>query len=216
MTDERFTFVEQQRERKSAARGARHRVCGSKSRRCTLPHEYLTPTQMKRRNGTVNTYNMDTPHTAAELKQWPEDVRREYIARLTERYCPTYEQLAGMLGCSKSTVYNLLTGCSVPRENRRQARVQKAAWLGFISPDVPESPVSSACSCSIPVPVERKVSADATTESHAASRFPFDRISLTLTGKPAHSLERLWQLFSDVDDALELTVTAVRKEVSEC
>ena len=164
----------------------------------------------------MSTYNMDTPHTWAELIQWPEDVRREYVAQLTERYCPTYEQLAGMLGCSSSSVYNHLKALRIPRENRRQTRAQEMAWLSFISPDTPELPVSSACSCSIPVPAERKVPADAATESHAAPRFPFDRISLTLTGKPAHSLERLWQLFSDVDDELELTVTAVRKEVSEC
>lgn len=164
----------------------------------------------------MSTYNMDAPHTWTELKQWPEDVRREYIARLTERYCPTYAQLAGMLGCSDGSVYNHLKALRIPRENRHQTRAQKEAWLSFISSGVPEPPVSSVCSCSAPVPAERKVSADEAPEPHAAPRFPFDRISLTLTGKPAHSLERLWQLFSDVDDELELTVTAVRKEVIEC
>ena len=164
----------------------------------------------------MNTYNMGAPHTWAELKQWPEDVRHEYVDRLTKRYCPTYEQLAGMLGCSNSSVYNHLKALRIPRENRKQTLVQKEAWFGFISSDTPEPPASSVCSGSAPVPVEHEVSAGEATEPHAAPRFPFDRISLTLTGKPARSLERLWQLFSDVDDELELTVTAVRKEVIEC
>lgn len=138
MTDERFTFVEQQRETKSAARGARHRVCGAKSKRCTLPHEYLTPAQMKRRNGIVNTYNMNAPHTKAELSGWSQDLRHEYFTGLMQRYCPTDTQLADMLGCSKSTVYNLLTACSVSRENHRQTREQRAAWFTFVTPDAPE------------------------------------------------------------------------------
>ena len=146
MTDERFTFVEQQRERKSAARGAKHRVRGSKSRRCTLPHEHLTPAQMKRRNGIVSTYDMNTPRAWTELKQWPEDLRREYMTRLLDVYCPTYEQLAGMLGCSPSSVYNHLKALRIPRENRHQTRAQKDAWLSFASPDASESLVSDVCS----------------------------------------------------------------------
>lgn len=210
MTDERFTFVEQQRETKSAARGARHRVCGSKSKRCTLPHEYLTPAQMKRRNGIVNTYNMNAPHTKAELSGWSQDLRREYFTDLMQRYCPTDAQLADMLGCSKSTVYNLLTACSVSRENRRQTREQRAAWFTFVTPDAPERAQSDVTPEAIHI---LKVPADAATEPQAESGFPFDRLSITLTGKPARSLERLWQLFSDVDDELELTITAVRKGV---
>lgn len=206
MTDERFTFVEQQRETKSAARGARHRVCGSKSKRCTLPHEYLTPAQMKRRNGIVNTYNMNAPHTKAELSGWSQDLRREYFTGLMQRYCPTDAQLADMLGCSKSTVYNLLTACSVSRENHRQTREQRAAWCTFVTPDAPEHAQSDVMPEAIPP-------AGAATEPQAGACFPFDRLSITLTGKPAHSLERLWQLFSDVDDELELTITAVRKGV---
>lgn len=213
MTDERFTFVEQQRETKSAARGARHRVCGSKSKRCTLPHEYLTPAQMKRRNGIVNTYNMNAPHTKAELSGWSQDLRREYFTGLMQRYCPTDAQLADMLGCSKSTVYNLLTACSVSRENRRQTRVQETAWFTFVTPDAPECPQSDVASQTITAPDEHEAPADAATEPQELSCFPFDRLSITLTGKPAHSLERLWQLFSDVDDELELTITAVRKGV---
>lgn len=216
MTDERFTFVEQQRETKSAARGAKHRVCGSKSRRCTLPHEHLTPAQLKRRNGIMITCDMSAPHTWAELKQWPEDLRREYMTRLIDTYCPTYAQLAAMLGCSDGSVYNHLVTLRIPRENRHQTRAQKAAWLSFTSSDAPESPVSNVCSDEAQIPDKPESPADAATEPHTESCFPFDRLSLTLTGRPALVLERLWRLFSDVGDELELTVTAARKGVSEC
>ena len=164
----------------------------------------------------MNTYDMNVPHTWAELRQWPEDVRREYITRLIDRYCPTYAQLAGILGCSESSVYSHLKSLHIPRENRRQTRAQEEVWQSFASSNVPESSVNSVRSDGAFVLPENESPADAAAEPHTAFRFPFDRISLTLTGKPAHSLERLWQLFSDVDDELELTVTAVRKEVIEC
>lgn len=161
----------------------------------------------------MNTYNMNAPHTKAELSGWSQDLRREYFTGLMQRYCPTDTQLADMLGCSKSTVYNLLTASSVSRENHRQTREQRAAWFTFVTPDAPECDQSDVTPEAIPAPDEHEVPADAATEPQAGPCFPFDRISITLTGKPAHSLERLWQLFSDVDDELELTITAVRKGV---
>ena len=155
MTDERFTFVEQQREMKSAARGARHRVCGSKSKRCTLPHEHLTPAQLRRRNGIMSTYTMNAPHTKAELSHWSQDLRREYLTGLMHRYCPTDSQLADMLGCSKSTVYNILTAYSVSRGNHRQTHAQRDAWLRFLSSDAPERDESDVSPEAIPAPEER-------------------------------------------------------------
>ena len=161
----------------------------------------------------MNTYSMNTPHTKAELSGWSQDHRHEYFTGLMHRYCPTDAQLADMLGCSKSTVYNLLTACSVSRGSHRQTRAQETAWLTFVSPDAPEAPQSDVSTEAIPVLPNHESPADAATESVAASCFPFDRLSITLTGKPAHSLERLWQLFGDIDDELELTITASRKGV---
>ena len=161
----------------------------------------------------MSTYTLNAPHTKAELSNWSQDLRREYLTGLMQRYCPTDSQLADMLGCSKSTVYNILTAYSVSRGNHRQTHAQRDAWLRFLSPDAPERDESDVSPEAIPAPEEHEVPADAATEPQAGSRFPFDRLSITLTGKPAHSLERLWQLFSDVDDELELTITAVRKGV---
>ena len=161
----------------------------------------------------MSTYTMNTPHTKAELSGWSQDLRREYFTGLMQRYCPTDTQLAEMLGCSKSTVYNLLTACSVSRGNHRQTHAQRDAWLRFLSSDAPECAQSDVPAEAIPAPDEHEVPADAATEPQTGSCFPFDRLSITITGKPAHSLERLWQLFSDVDDELELTITASRKGV---
>ena len=159
----------------------------------------------------MSTYTLNAPHTKAELSHWSQDLRREYLTGLMQRYCPTDSQLADMLGCSKGTARNILAASCVSRGNHRQTQSQRDAWLRFLSPDAPECAQSDVAPEAIPAPEEHEVPADAATEPQAGPRFPFDRLSITLTGKPAHSLERLWQLFSDVDDELELTITAVRK-----
>ena len=158
----------------------------------------------------MSTYTLNAPHTKAELSNWSQDLRREYLTGLMQRYCPTDSQLADMLGCSKGTARNILAISSVSRGNHRQTQAQRDAWLRFLSSDAPECAQSDVAPEAIPAPEEHE---DAATEPQAGPRFPFDRLSITLTGKPAHSLERLWQLFSDVDDELELTITAVRKGV---
>ena len=161
----------------------------------------------------MSTYTLNAPHTKAELSHWSQDLRREYLTRLKQNNNPNDSQLADMLGCSKGTARNILAVSCVSRGNHRQTQAQRDAWLSFLSPDAPECAQSDVSPEAIPAPEEHEVPADAATEPQAGSRFPFDRLSITLTGKPAHSLERLWQLFSDVDDELELTITAVRKGV---
>ena len=161
----------------------------------------------------MSTYTLNAPRTKAELSNWSQDLRREYLTGLMQRYCPTDSQLADMLGCSKGTARNILTASCVSRGNHRQTRSQRDAWLRFLSPDAPECAQSDVSPEAIHVPDEHEIPSDAATEPQTESGFPFDRLSITLTGKPARSLERLWQLFSEVDDELELTITAVRKGV---
>ena len=48
-------------QKKRIARGAMHMKRGSKSKKCSLPHDGLTAAQLRRLNGPVSTYKMDEP-----------------------------------------------------------------------------------------------------------------------------------------------------------
>ena len=50
MTDAEYVFQQDVKERKKMKTGAMHRKCGSKSKKCTLPSDYLTPSQKKKLN----------------------------------------------------------------------------------------------------------------------------------------------------------------------
>ena len=103
MTDEKYTFVTDLRERKSAARGAAHRKCGAKSKRCTLPSDHLTPTELKRRNSPVSTVQLNKPLTYANLKALPPTLQFEYLDHLIQHRGARRIDLLAMLGAPSST-----------------------------------------------------------------------------------------------------------------
>ena len=53
MDDAEYIFLADSREKKNIAHSAYHRKGGSKSRRCTLPHEKMTKGELKRMSGPV-------------------------------------------------------------------------------------------------------------------------------------------------------------------
>ncbi len=53
MTDAEYLFRRDSADKKVTARSANKRVSGAKSKKCTLPSDYLTAAQKKRLNGEV-------------------------------------------------------------------------------------------------------------------------------------------------------------------
>ena len=66
-------------QKKRTAAGARHMKRGSRSKRCSLPSDNLTPAQLKRRNGPVSTYKLDAPMRWDDFKAMPVDLRWQRI-----------------------------------------------------------------------------------------------------------------------------------------
>lgn len=108
MTDEKYTLIEDIRAKKSAARGAAHRKCGAKSKRCTLPSDHLTPTELKRRNSPVSTVQLNKPLTYADLKALPPTLQFEYLDHLIHRYRARRVDIQRMLGVCNGTMNNII------------------------------------------------------------------------------------------------------------
>lgn len=94
MTDERYLFVSDSREKKTIARGAAHRKGGSKSKKCTLPSDYLTEKQRKELNGAVESFDLKKFYTWAEFKALPADIQIEWMNHMTEKYSVGYSKIA--------------------------------------------------------------------------------------------------------------------------
>ena len=110
-------FEKEVREKKSIASGARHRVNGSKSNRCTLPSDYMTPAQRMELNGKIESMNVNKPITWAELKALPPHMAKEYIETLHRVHKASIAGAARMLETTKTKYAALVrqVGAVIPR-----------------------------------------------------------------------------------------------------
>jgi len=118
------------RTKKQLARSAKYKVNGSKSRKCTLATDYMTPSQIRKMNGETISYNINKPMTLEEFQKVPPASGREYILHLVDIYGVKYSNLAEMFGCCRKKCSEILSappyeiqfgrGCTMSKQKREQ------------------------------------------------------------------------------------------------
>ena len=107
-------FEKDVRERKSLVPSARRRVCGSKSKHCSLPSDHLTPGQLKKLSGPVTSVRMNAPMPIAVFRELSSDLQREYLLGIRNRYHVSQRQIAKMMGTSQHTICRHLMRLDIP------------------------------------------------------------------------------------------------------
>lgn len=187
MTDEKYTLISDIKEKKAAARGAFARKRGSKSKRCSLPSDHLTPAQLKRRNSPVSTVKLNQPITYAEFQTLTPSLKFLYLDNLIHHYKARRIDIVTMLGIAQNTWAKLLP--TLPGKLIFEGKPKHPApeWLEFIgghaeeivpedARDLPHDPIVEVQ----PVEIEQPV-------------LP-DRIDLSITGTPAQLIDLLSML----------------------
>ena len=123
-------------QKKRTAAGARHMKRGSRSKRCSLPSDNLTPAQLKRRNGPVSTYKLDAPMGWDDFKAMPVDLQKQYLTYLVETYGATNEMLGDMFYVHPTYVGAVKKALGVVSHNPRRVIGEKKAirdhmWAAF-------------------------------------------------------------------------------------
>ena len=123
-------------QKKRIAAGARHMRRGSRSKRCFLPSDNLTPAQLKRRNGPVSTYKLDAPMRWDDFKEMPVDLQKQYLTYLVETYGATNEMLGDMFYVHPTYVGAVKKALGVVSHNPRRVIGEKKAirdhmWAAF-------------------------------------------------------------------------------------
>ena len=123
-------------QKKRIARGASHMKRGSKSKKCTLPSDYLTVAQKRRLNGPVSTYKLDEPMNWESFKAMPEDLQKKYILNLQETYQANDKMIAKLFGKSDVTVGEhrkrlRLNPIGKSKMTRDEVAVRDAKWDAF-------------------------------------------------------------------------------------
>ena len=123
-------------QKKRTAAGARHMKRGSRSKRCSLPSDNLTPAQLKRRNGPVSTYKLDAPMRWDDFKAMPVDLQKKYLTNLVEAYGATNEMLGDMFYVHPTHVGTVKKALGVVSHNPHRLIGEKKAirdqmWAAF-------------------------------------------------------------------------------------
>ena len=150
-------------EKKRIAQGARARKCGSKSRKCTLPSDYLTAAQKKGLNGKVITYNLSGPMTYSKFRVMPDDLQKEYLLKLRNEMGASQTAIGEMMQCSYETVRQTLIRHGIPTNTKRMSFESKLRWNAWLkgeqlNNDRAEAPAPAPAPSEAPVSEDKPVS----------------------------------------------------------
>ncbi len=140
-----FDFDVMQKKRLNAS--ARARVCGSKSKRCGLPSDHLTPAQLKAKSGPVESYDLNRPMSYERFKQMPDDLKADYLNGICERFRVSVGVIStDMFGLSDATLrfYLKARGLKIDsgRKGGRIPKDNRQAWERWLNGE--ETPAPAA------------------------------------------------------------------------
>lgn len=147
MTDEKFTFIEDLREKKKTATGAYHKRthCG-KGGAVRFPSDFMTKKEREAMNGEVKSYKLNDPMSWAEFKSMPDDIKITYIKALRQRYNVSDTALAGMFGVSQTVVSKEMRRLGIPGYSKGRNTVWDAdgwyAWVNGVPVEAEEEAVT--------------------------------------------------------------------------
>ncbi len=143
--------------KKELARSARYKKNGCKSKKCTLPSDYLTTKEKKAMNGEIKTYNMNKPWGYEFFKRQPLDIQGEYINRLVDKYHVSVSKIGkDMFGVSSSVLKNYLNKKGIATKNIKTCKNEEA-WDAFLYGDEVEEDVTVEDTEDINEPIEAEI-----------------------------------------------------------
>jgi hypothetical protein len=92
-------------QKKRIARNASAKKGGSKSKRCTLPSDWLTESQRKKLNGEIMTYQTNKPIMWDEFKRYPTDIQKMYLEHFATVHGCSISMMEAMFGSNRNILY---------------------------------------------------------------------------------------------------------------
>lgn len=217
MTDERYVYQQDIREKKTIGRSAFAKRTGSKTRYVGLPSDHLTEAQKKRRNGPVRTYNINKCiHSWAVFKSMPSDLKATYMRNCLNTYGARAPQVAEVFEINPVTLRKHLIDSGIAIGGRGGRYTLSPDWDKFVAgelnimgkpflPDEPDKTEDKILEVSPAPVVLDKPALIAKPEIN-----PY-RVTLSLEGTPAQ-LADLIAVLTDSATAYDfkLTITAAK------
>lgn len=134
MTDEKFTFIEDVREKKRTATGAHHRRthCG-KGGAIRFPSDFKTKKELRAMNGEVKSYKLNDPMSWAEFKAMPDDIKRAYITALRKRYNVSDRKIADMMGTEQVNLSRAARLLGIKSSRKSKEAWDEDGWCAWVN-----------------------------------------------------------------------------------
>lgn len=136
MNDAAYVFTQDVKERGKMKTGALHKKNGSKSKKCTLPSDYLTPAKQKKLNGECYSIKMDEPFRNWHgFRKLPESMQNAYLNHLIDKYRARGCDLAQMFGIATNNMFNYCYRMNPPVKFPYRGKGKHGvdpAWTEFI------------------------------------------------------------------------------------
>ena len=149
MNDYEYVFKSDAAEKKRNGRGAFNKKGGGKSKKCTLPGDYLTPAQKKKLSKTIVDVNLREPMTWYEFKALSSDIQKEYLIFLRDRFGVSLRDISSdLFGHAPQFLSNKSCGefshlkGIFPKKPKARTDVQIHRWRLWLGKDIPEAEIS--------------------------------------------------------------------------
>lgn len=100
-----------------------------------FPSDYKTKKEVLEMNGDIRSWNMDKPMTAAEFRQLPIDLKREYFTMIFSRFKPSAKELGRVMQMPHTQICKYRKMFEIPATPGAQTKQQAEAWALWIGVD---------------------------------------------------------------------------------
>lgn len=144
MTDEKYSYIQDVKDKKITARSARNkRTHNGKGGSVKLPSDYMTKKEIKAMSGEVKSYRLNEPMNWKEFKAMPNDIQVAYIKLLKEKFCVPNNAIEKMFGLGNGTLVRHLEHIGLSTKPLPRGDFDREGWYGFVHgvPTQKEEPV---------------------------------------------------------------------------
>lgn len=104
MTDEKYTFIQDSKEKKIIAHSAsKKRTHAGKGGKVRFPSDFLSKKELKAMNGEEKAYRLNEPMTWNQFKDMPDDIKILYVKLIREKFNAPDKYIGEALGVSRVT-----------------------------------------------------------------------------------------------------------------
>lgn len=227
MTDEKYVFVTDVRDKKRTARGSfNKRTHAGKGGAVKFPSDFLTRKELNAMNGEVKSYRLNDPMTWAEFKAMPDEIKISYISALRNKFGVPDSRIAKMMGTNVCSMSQMLTKLGISVKSRSGMKEWDIdGWTAFVH-DIPELKTDTVMTnINDPDDIENQnVATDDVQEQEVT--VPEEMVivkpvvpiggSMTFEGKAADALLMVERMLQDSNVRITVTWDLVAEEGVRC